>query len=338
MLVWPAYSGQQCLDQVKVELPDLILLDIMMPEMDGLEVCKILKQDESTQVIPIIFITAKTSKAGKLEGLEAGAVDYITKPIDLDETFARVRTQLRFQQIYRENLDLQKRLSESRQSAAVGAITQGISHNLNNLLGVVVGYLDLLTTAQDNPKMVTRCAKLMDQSIQRMVNIVRQLGSIASKEEFSLQPIPLQRLLDNSIRRFQSENNISNSIKVINPLDNFQLPANAEVFEGILGNLLANAIESYPKGVEDRNVLIKTALENSESNPQVIIKVLDEGAGIDPEVKDHIFEPFISGKTAVGRGMGLTIARHGIRNLGGELLVKPRTRGGTCAMLKHPVH
>ncbi len=337
LLVWPAFSGRQCLDQVKKELPDLILLDIMMPGMDGFEVCNILKKDESTKTIPIIFITAKTTKEGKLKGLEAGAVDYITKPIDLDETFARVQTQVRFQQINRENIELQKRLADSRQTAAIGAITQGISHNLNNLLGVVVGYLDLLTTTQDNSAMVERCCKLMDQAIQRMVNIVRQLGTIANKESFTLQAVPLQRLLDNSIRRFQTENNISNSVVVINPLENIPVPANVEVFESILGKLLINALESYPEGEENRQITVKTELVESESNQRIRIKVLDEGAGISPEVKDHIFEPFISGKTSVGRGMGLTIARHGIRNLGGELILKPRTRGGISAELTHPL-
>ncbi len=337
MFVWPAYSGQQCLDQVKQEIPDILLLDIMMPGMDGFEVCKILKAEEATKAIPVIFITAKSTKQGKLQGLDAGAVDYITKPIDLDETIARVKTQLRFQQINRENIDLQKRLADSRQTAAIGAITQGISHNLNNLLGVVVGYLDLLKAANENPQLTARCINLMDQSIQRMVNIVRQLGTIASKESFSLQPLPLQRLLENSVRRFQLDNNISNSVVVKNPLENLILPANLEAFESILGNLLVNAFESYPKGEKNRKITIETELVESETYSQVRICVLDEGTGINPEVKDHIFEPFISGKTSVGRGMGLTIARHGIRNLGGELLLKPRIDGGICAELSHPI-
>ena len=301
MLVWPAYSGQQCLDQVNNEMPDLILLDIMMPEMDGFEVCKILKEDEATQAIPIIFITAKTSKEGKLKGLDVGAVDYITKPIDLDETLARIKTQLRFQQINHENIELQKRLADSRQTAAIGVITQGISHNLNNLLGVVVAYLDLLKTIQDNPATVERYYNLMDQAIQRMINIVRKLGKIANKEHFALQPLSLQRLLDSSIRRFQAENNTSDSIVVINPLENIQVPANAEIFESILGNLMMNALESYPEGEENRKVTVKTELVDSDSKQSILIKVLDEGTGISPEVKDHIFEPFISGKTSSNR-------------------------------------
>ena len=84
-----AYNGLEALDTVKKEKPDLILLDVMMPDMDGIEVCQRLQANEETHGIPVIFITARTTKESKLEGLGVGAVDYITKPIDLDETLAR---------------------------------------------------------------------------------------------------------------------------------------------------------------------------------------------------------------------------------------------------------
>ena len=93
--VGTASNGEAGLEKAIAQKPDLILLDIMMPEMDGIEVCQRLKSNPATETIPIIFITAKVSKEGKLEGLDAGAVDYITKPIDLDETLARIHTQLR---------------------------------------------------------------------------------------------------------------------------------------------------------------------------------------------------------------------------------------------------
>ena len=111
-----------------------------------------LQASEDTRSIPVIFVTARSSKEGKLEGLGVGAVDYITKPIDLDETLARVQTQLRFAAINREIIDLQRRLTESRRAATIGAVTQGIAHNLNNLLGVVIGYLDLIKAYADKPE------------------------------------------------------------------------------------------------------------------------------------------------------------------------------------------
>src|ERR1019366_5882150 len=139
--VLTANNGLEALEQVKARKPDLILLDLMMPDMDGMEVAQRLQTSSETRSIPIIFVSARSTKESKLEGLNVGAVDYITKPIDLDETVARVQTQLRFAAINRENLDLQRRLDESRRAATIGAVAQGIAHNLNNLLGVVIGYL-----------------------------------------------------------------------------------------------------------------------------------------------------------------------------------------------------
>ncbi|HXA14353.1 MAG TPA: response regulator, partial [Opitutaceae bacterium] len=124
IIVSTAYTGQEALEIVNREMPDLILLDVMMPDMDGIEVCQRLQENDETRSIPVIFITARSSKEGKLEGLGVGAVDYITKPIDLDETLARVQTQLRFVVINREMLDLQARLVEARRTATIGAITQ----------------------------------------------------------------------------------------------------------------------------------------------------------------------------------------------------------------------
>src|SRR5690606_27660181 len=112
----------------------------------------------------------------KLEGLGVGAVDYITKPIDLDETLARVHTQLHFASINREMIDLQRRLAEARRSATIGAVTQGIAHNLNNLLGVVLGYLDLIKAGHDKPEMVKRNAGHVEEAVQRIVSIIRQLS------------------------------------------------------------------------------------------------------------------------------------------------------------------
>ena len=95
MSVVTAFRGEQALKLAKEELPDIILLDIMMPEVDGFEVWRRLKEKKSTKSIPVIFITAKTSREGKLKGLDTGAADYITKPIDLDETIARINAQLK---------------------------------------------------------------------------------------------------------------------------------------------------------------------------------------------------------------------------------------------------
>jgi C4-dicarboxylate-specific signal transduction histidine kinase len=337
--VTTAYSGLEALDKVSKDRPDLILLDVMMPDMDGIEVCQRLQAHEDTHSIPVIFITARSSKEGKLEGLGVGAVDYITKPIDLDETFARVSTQLRVVSINREMLNLQGRLTEARRAATVGAVTQGIAHNLNNLLGVVIGYLDLIKAYHDRPELVKQNVQSVEDAVQRIVTIVKQLSSLVVKSRPPLVKCNLQQMLDDALTRFRHERGSQIPVTLNNPLGSLAIETNCEVFEDAIVKLLHNAWESYDGPVDKpRPIWLNTEqTERTPGNPAVQINIEDRGRGLDAAIRDHIFEPFISSKNTVGVGMGLTIARHAMRNMGGEVTVKDRQGGGVCAVMIHPI-
>ncbi|MGF1449043.1 MAG: response regulator [Opitutales bacterium] len=338
MEVDSALDGPTCLDKVAEFHPDVILLDVMMPGMDGYEVCAKLHANEATRDIPIIFITASISKEGRLHGLESGAVDYITKPIDLDETAARVRTQISLRRTYRENVDLQRRLGETRRAAAVGAVTQGVAHNLNNLLGVLVGYVDLLKIGLADPEKVKRSVDLMETSVRRMVEIISKLSSIASEESFDLLPVNLTNLLAGSVTRFKNEQGFRGEIEVKNPLPpDYLLATNTEVFESILERLLTNAWEAYAPEAAETPVWIEIEETDDESYRQLLVRVHDLGEGIPKEVRENLFDPFITSKVTVGRGLGLTMARHAARNLGGDLSVQEKPEGGVCATLWFPI-
>lgn len=339
MEVLVASNGHECLRMVDLNKPDIILLDIMMPEMDGIETCSKLKANPETSDIPIIFITAKSAKEDVLQGLDTGAVDYITKPLELDETMARIQTQLRVQEMHRQNLDLSNRLAEMRRTSTVGAITQGIAHNLNNLLGVVVGYMDLMKIGKNKPELVERSINSMESAISRMVTIVSQLSSMAAQEDTHLTPINLMDLFDNTIQRYRDEYSVDSEVRVESELPkDFVLETNSEIFEGAVGKLLINAWESYDKDAMERPITIKVRHPEAESElkpgSHFLIEILDQGNGIDEEVKDNFFEPFITTKTSVGRGMGLTVARHALRNVNCELSVEERKTGGVCARIK----
>jgi len=249
-----ANNGLEALEQVRLHKPDLILLDLMMPDMDGIEVCQRLQASSETRSIPVIFVTARTTKESKLEGLAVGAVDYITKPIDLDETVARVQTQLRFAAINRENLELQRRLEESRRAATIGAVAQGIAHNLNNLLGVVIGYLDLVKSGYDKPSVVKKNAQSVDDAIQRIVGIVRQLSTLVVKSRPDLTRVPLPRLIEGDYK-------LSAGIVVYNTVNDLEIDTNIETFEEVLSKVLINAWESYGEAPPDqRPIAINTRL------------------------------------------------------------------------------
>jgi DNA-binding response OmpR family regulator len=334
-----AYTGQGALDTVKSDRPDLILLDVMMPDMDGIEVCERLQADDDTRSIPVIFITARSSKDGKLEGLSVGAVDYITKPIDLDETLARVRTQLRFVQINREVLDLQHRLVEARRVATIGAITQGIAHNLNNLLGVIMGYLDLIKTHNDNPEKVKKNAAGLEGAAQRIISLIKQLSYVVVKAHLPVVKCNLQRLLENSVRRYQAEFKITEPVTINNPLGDLLIETHDEVFEDALVKILINAWESYEDQPGARRLItLSTQLVEKPSEGQFVQIIIDDlGAGISPRIRDSMFEPFVSSKRTVGSGMGLTVARHALRSLDGEVSLGDRPGGGARAIVLHPV-
>lgn len=339
MTVITAYSGKDALDLVAADKPDLILLDVMMPEMDGIEVCQRLQSSSETKSIPVIFITARTSKEGKIEGLGVGAVDYITKPIDLDETLARVQTQLRFVAINRELVDLQRRLGESRRAATIGAVTQGIAHNLNNLLGVVIGYVDLIKAYNEKPELVRKNAQHLEDAVNRIVVIIKQLTGLVVKNRPPLIRASLARMIDSGIRRYQIDYKIDQPITVENTPGDVLIETNVEVFEEALAKLLVNAWESYHDEPDDkRPINIRTEIiERPDEGRFALVHVEDRGRGVDPEIRDHAFEPFTSTKHTVGVGMGLTVARHSLRNLGGEVSLADRAGGGSVATIRHPL-
>lgn len=337
--VFTAHNGVEALATTAKEKPDLILLDVMMPDMDGIEVCQRLQSREDTRSIPIIFITARTTKESKLEGLAVGAVDYITKPIDLDETMARVQTQLRFVTINRQVVDLQRRLEEARKAATIGAVTQGIAHNLNNLLGVVIGYLDLVKAYYDKPDQVRKNAHHVEEAVQRIVVIIKQLSSLVVKSRPPLIKASLQRQIEGGVARFQSDYHLDATITVDNPLGDLMIETNYEIFEEVLSRVLINAWESYDaKHIGARPISIHTRLFDVPGEGKFVeIRVDDSGRGIAEEIRDKMFEPFVSTKSTVGVGMGLTVARHAFRNLGGEVTMTDGASGGASAILVHPV-
>jgi CheY-like chemotaxis protein len=337
--VTAAYNGLEALDLTKKVMPDLILLDVMMPDMDGIEVCQRLQADDSTRGIPVIFITARTTKESKLEGLGVGAVDYITKPIDLDETLARVQTQLRFVTINRQVVDLTRRLEEARRAATIGAVTQGIAHNLNNLLGVVIGYLDLVKAYYDKPEQVKKNAQHVEDAVQRIVTIIKQLSTLVVKSRPPLIKAPLQQLLEGCISRFHEDYQLSAPVTIDNPLGDQLIETNFEILESVLEKVLINAWESYDnKPTDPRPIAVRTRIiEKSDEGKLIEIRIVDHGHGLDAEVRDKMFEPFVSTKNTVGVGMGLTVARHALRNLGGEVTMTDTEGGGATAILTHPI-
>jgi C4-dicarboxylate-specific signal transduction histidine kinase len=252
---------------------------------------------------------------------------------------ARVQTQLRFVAINREMVELQRRLGQARHAASIGAVSHGIAHNLNNLLAIVMGHLDLIKTFADQPEQVRKNVQRIEGAAMRIVEIVRQISSITVTTPRMLMDVSLQTMIEGSLARFNGDHHLDAPVGVDNPLGDRMISTNIEVFEDSLSKVLLNAWESYDSGPgEPRPISLSTRLVEKRHQPPVVeIRVDDRGRGIDKEIRDHIFDPFISTKNTVGVGMGLTIARHGFRSLGGEITLDDRPGGGTSAVMLHPI-
>src|SRR3989442_14550418 len=155
--IMPAASGPQALERVRVRLPDLILLDLMMPDMDGLEVCRRLKADPAAQRVPIIFLTASNEMEHLVKGFEAGAVDYVTKPFNAPELLARVRTHLELKHARQRLREMNNEKNEFMGIAA---------HDLRNPLGAIKGYAEMiLEDAQSLGKLPPDAAERVHREI-----------------------------------------------------------------------------------------------------------------------------------------------------------------------------
>lgn len=326
-------NGPEALRMAREHIPDIILLDIMMAGMNGIEVCRQLKASEATREIPVIFITALTSKEEKIEGLEVGAADYVTKPLELDETLARVRTQMRIVEEHRNNIRLTQQLEQSRRQSAIMHLTEGIAHNLNNLLGVMVGYINLMQVNSDKPEKIISSCERLETAIKRMTRIVHQLTVIGHFKSLQKEQALLARILQGAVGRFHRIANNDAPVVLDCPLPKtFEFETNRELLEVCLERVLQNAYESYFQGDSDPDPQIgEIRLEVREieiaGRPHIRLRVLDKGKGIDAAIQDSIFDPFVSSSSVVGRGMGLTIARHAVNCLGGTVDVKPREDG-----------
>jgi DNA-binding response OmpR family regulator len=171
-----ASSGPQALDMVKNRQPDLILLDVMMPEMDGFKVCEKLKSSDETKEIPVIFLTARVEVESVVNGFELGAVDYVTKPFNKAELLARVNTHLKLKQAQKEIIQLE-------QKNAVLAMALTASHELNQPLTVLKGNFDLYQNTLAGDQLTDKQQKYLNKmnvSLEKVHSLLKKFTDLDS--------------------------------------------------------------------------------------------------------------------------------------------------------------
>ena len=353
-----AEHGKETLQFVKKMVPDVILLDVMMPGMSGFEVCERLKAAPETRDVPVIFLTARTEPEDVVKGFESGGVDYVAKPFRPEELLARVKTHVMLRQSQRrvveQNVCLQHEITERKRAEeelrkaqetaleaqhaaeaanhAKSAFLAGMSHELRTPLNGILGYAqifkrDASLTTDQHVRVET-----IERSGQHLLTLITDILDMAKVEAGKVELVPedadLRILLHDvgALIRIRAERKgVTFQEAFANDLPR-AVHVDAHRMRQILLNLLGNAVKFTERG----SVTLRVEMHGRAS---LRFKISDTGIGIAPEDVEHIFEPFRQTGTQTyrmqGTGLGLAITRNLVELMGGALTVHSRLGQGS---------
>ena len=342
-----AQNGEQAIKAANMIMPDVILLDVMMPVMDGYETCTALKQAAATKNIPVMFLTAKSESSDIVKAFELGACDYITKPFKAAELLARVNTQIELR-LAREKL-LESELMHSLKTLVIG-----IAHEINTPLGVAITANDYMASLVENIKQLQSseeaissssecsecCANIKESSQIISRNLEKISEMIKHFKQISVD------VSTNKIKLFNIKEYIDYILYDIHPLINkkklqFQLEYDdqniksyPEDFIFIISNLLNNAITHAFQNQQDGHLLLKVNVVDG----RLSIVVEDDGIGIDKEKNKHIFEPFYTTRRGQFMGLGLSVIYNLVyQKLKGQMSLESNLGSGSRFVIEYPV-
>jgi signal transduction histidine kinase len=356
------------LSAARTEPPDLILLDILMPNMDGYEVCEHLKADEHTREIPVIFISAVSEVLDKVKAFAIGGVDYITKPFQVEEVLARVETHLAIRNLQRnlkdKNEELRKTLEqlkttqvqliESEKMAALGNLVAGVAHEINTPVGISVTAASVLVEDTTDFSNIYKSGKMRRADLETFLDTARESSSMILanlKRAADLVQSFKQVAVDQSsesqrcfyLKEYLEEIILSlignlkktkHSIKITGDA-NLTLNSYPGAFSQIVTNFVMNSlIHAY--GEEEAGQI---QLDFHRESEQLILQYSDDGQGIKPENISQIYDPFFTTNRSQGNtGLGLHIVYNLItQKLRGTIQCESQVGRGTKFTLKLPI-
>ncbi|HEX6271721.1 MAG TPA: ATP-binding protein [Polyangiaceae bacterium] len=344
--------------------PDLVLSDVMMPEMDGVSLLNALRANERTSTIPVILVSARAGEEARLAGLETGADDYLVKPFAAREVLTRVRTHLEMgrlrrefaarlekeraalQAAYDELKHTQAQLVQSAKMASLGELVAGVAHELNNPLAFALAHSTTVAKSLDTLEKVLAAPlpEAADASLKRARVRLREMhGGLARIQELVLKLRTFSRLDEGERKRISAKESVESVLTILghrmgegvrvstafgepDVLDCFAGPFNQAVM-----NLVTNAIDAVGGNGE-------IAITTGARDGWFEVSVADTGSGIPETLRDRVFEPFFTTKpVGHGTGLGLSITYSIAKKHGGEVVLRPREGGGTVAVLRIPL-
>jgi signal transduction histidine kinase len=338
--VLEAVDGQQAVEKASQFLPDVILLDMMMPEKDGLQACREIREHTPTHNVPIILLTARADEETKLSALSAGASDFLAKPFSTTELHVRIKNLVESHQYQRkiskqnqvlestiEQLkETETQLVQSEKLASLGRMSAGIIHEINNPLNFATTGLFTLRNkskylAREQQEEYMEILKDVEDGIVRVKNIVSDLRMFTHPETESRDQIELSEVVSASLRFLSNE--WKDNVQIEQKLTEHQTVwANKNKLIHVLVNLLQNSLDAFKtKTFEDEKPSIW--IEGRAEPGKSILVIRDNGIGIDQEHLDKIFDPFYTTKdVGEGMGLGLSICYRIIQDCEGRISVR----------------
>ena len=331
-----AMNGEEALAVAAREMPDLILLDVMMPGIGGLETCRRLKVNDKTAPIPVIFATALTDAQDLSKGFEVGGYDYITKPIDSIELAARVRGAIftkRLQDELRGTNETLRKVERSRQEL-VGML----GHDIRNLANSLVAFLQLVRLGQLDPSRpeFSELLGLSESNVTELLRMVNALLDVYKMEEGRLEPdlkkVSLKDLATKSMQQLAAEAR-ARGVEMQFEDGDTTVCVDETLLVRVFTNLLANSVKHTPSG--GKAVVEATPAQDG----WVTVRVRDSGPGIPAVDGDNIFDRFYQtagGRSRGGTGLGLAFCKLAVELHGGTIRVANPGQPGAIIELRLP--
>ena len=323
-----AGDGAQALEMAAENPPDLVMLDVMMPGMDGYEVCRRLRADARLAEIPVLLVTALDDQASRLTGIEAGADDFITKPFNRAELRARVRTITRLNR-FRRLTETQRQLLHSQRLENVGMLAAGIAHDINNALLPIILSGPIMRNYVTDPA-GQRLLGIVERCAESGSGLVRQLLSFARGTGDKRKLLQARHILKELDELVQSTFPKSIRVRAVLPAELWPIMANPTLIHQVFLNLCVNARDAMPQG-GDLTITAENRTLDADARPgaYLTVEVRDTGSGIPPEMLAQIWEPFFSTK-GKGTGLGLSTVRGIVNQHAGAVTVQTQVGRGTA--------
>ena len=331
-----AQNGLQALDIVKAMPPDLILLDIMMPEMDGFETCKRLKENPETEDIPVIFLTAKVEMEDIIKGFKVGAVDYLTKPFNMEELLARTNTHLELQ---RARKTIKNQNAELIEAAKLREdVDQIMRHDLKTPLNAVIAYPQLLLMNQNLGEKEKNQINKISESGYRMLNMINLSLDLFKMERgaYQLNPLPVNVLkvlenIETEVEKTKDTKNLTIKTELsgqpVGKEDRCTISGEELLCYSMLANLIKNAIEASPEGE-----VIRINIDQKEA-----CKISIHNKGTVPEnIRANFFEKYTTSGKTTGTGLGTYSAKLIAETQRGQISMATSESEGTTITIRLP--